>query len=341
MTAAIRAEGLVKDYGRVRALDGLDLEVGRGVVFGFLGPNGAGKSTTIRLLLDLLRPTAGRVEVLGQDPRLGGPRLRARIGYLPGELGLPERTTAGEYLHHLARLRGGVGTDQVAPLARRLDLDTSRPLRALSKGNKQKVTLVQAFMHRPELLVLDEPTSSLDPLLQQEFRALVDEARERGATVFLSSHVLAEVEELADRVAIVRAGRVVDVDDVATLREHAGQDVLLRFASPVLRSDFEHLPGCADLDVDGTTVTCRLHGDPQPLLRAALRYHLVRWHAKDRDLEDLFLDVYRDGAQPRPPREHAPEPGPGVRGSVQAFFGSPGPRLPPEASWPAQDGADR
>lgn len=337
MTAAIRTEGLVKDYGRVRALDGLDLEVDRGLVFGFLGPNGAGKSTTIRLLLDLLRPTAGRVEVLGTDPRVGGPGLRARIGYLPGELGLPERKTAGEYLHYLARLRGGVGADQVEPLARRLDLDTSRPLRALSKGNKQKVTLVQAFMHRPELLVLDEPTSSLDPLLQQVFRALVDEAQSRGATVFLSSHVLAEVEELADRVAVVRAGRVVDVDDVATLREHAGQDVMLRFASPVIAGDFRTLPGCQDVVVDGTTVTCRLHGDPRPLLEAALRYHLVRWQAKDRDLEELFLDVYREGARPRPEREHPVETGPVGRGLPEAFFGPSAPRPPAEA----RDGADR
>lgn len=333
MTAAIRTEGLVKDYGRVRALDGLDLEVDRGQVFGFLGPNGAGKSTTIRLLLDLLRPTAGRVEVLGQDPRVGGPGLRARIGYLPGELGLPERKTAGEYLHYLARLRGGVGADQVVPLARRLGLELGRPLRALSKGNKQKVTLVQAFMHHPELLVLDEPTSSLDPLLQQEFRALVDEAQARGATVFLSSHVLAEVEELADRVAIIRAGQVVDVDDVAALREHAGQDVTLRFASPVLVGDFGHLPGCEDVVVDGTTVTCRLHGDPQPLLQAALRYHLVRLQAKDRDLEDLFLDVYRDGARQRTEAGRpGPEPAaPGPRGSVEAFFDSTGPRLPHDA----------
>ncbi len=334
MTAAIRTEGLVKDYGRVRALDGLDLEVDRGLVFGFLGPNGAGKSTTIRLLLDLLRPTAGRVEVLGEEPHVGGPALRARLGYLPGELGLPERKTAGEYLHYLARLRGGAGADQVEPLARRLDLDLSRPLLALSKGNKQKVTLVQAFMHQPELLVLDEPTSSLDPLLQREFRALVDEARSRGATVFLSSHVLAEVDEIADRVAIVREGRVVDVDDIAALREHAGQDVMLRFASPVLASDFVHVPGCVDVVVDGTTVTCRLHGDPEPLLRAALRYHLVRWQAKDRDLGDLFLDVYRDGARPRPGRERHADAAPAVRGSVEAFFGSSTPRLSPDAARP-------
>ena len=294
MTPAIRTVGLVKDYGKVRALDGLDLEVESGQVFGFLGPNGAGKSTTIRLLLDLLRPTAGTVEVLGQSPREGGPALRARIGYLPGELGLPSRKTAGEYLHYLARLRGGRGAARIDDLAKRFGLQLDRPLRALSKGNKQKVTIVQAFMHDPELLVLDEPTSSLDPLLQMEFRRLVDEARERRATVFLSSHVLAEVEEIAGSVAIVRAGRVVDIDDVRALRERAGQDVLIRFASPVDVAEFAGLPGLTDVVVRGTTMTCRLHGEPDALLRVAMAHHVVRWQSQDRDLEDLFMDFYRD-----------------------------------------------
>ena len=280
MTAAIRTTGLVKDYGRVRALDGLDLEVPNGSVFGFLGPNGAGKSTTIRLLLDLLRPTAGRVEVLGQDPTAGGPELRARIGYLPGELGLPARKTTGEYLHYLAGLRGGRGADRIGPLAERFALPLERPLRALSKGNKQKVTIIQAFMHSPELLVLDEPTSSLDPLLQMEFRALVAEAQAGGATVFLSSHVLGEVE------------------DVRALRERAGQDVLLRFAAPVDAAAFAGLPGVTDLVVDGVSVTCRLHGEPAPLLAVAAQHRVVRWHAEDRDLEDLFMDFYRDASGP-------------------------------------------
>ena len=296
MSAAIRTTGLIKDYGHVRALDGLELEVPVGSVFGFLGPNGAGKSTTIRLLLDLLRPTAGRVEVLGQDPAVGGPALRARLGYLPGELGLPPRKTTGEYLHYLANLRGGRGVDRIGPLAERFALPLERPLRALSKGNKQKVTIIQAFMHAPELLILDEPTSSLDPLLQMEFRALVAEARDAGATVFLSSHVLGEVEDVAESVAIVRAGRIVDVDDVRALRERAGQDVLLRFDAPVDPAVFAGLPGVTDLAVDGATVTCRLHGEPGALLAVAARHRVVRWHAEDRDLEDLFMDFYRDDA---------------------------------------------
>lgn len=294
MVAAIRTRGLVKDYGRTRALHGLDLDVERGEVFGFLGPNGAGKSTTIRLLLDLLRPDAGTIRVLGEDPLTGGPALRARIGYLPGDLRFPAHLTADDYLLHLARLRGGRGAEAVGELADRLDLDLSRPLRALSKGNRQKVGLVQAFMHRPELLVLDEPTSGLDPLLQREFRLLVEESRSRGATVFLSSHVLGEVEEVAGRVAIIRSGVVVDVDDVDTLRHRAGQQVLLRFDGPVDAADFARLPEVTRLLVDGPTVTCLLHGEPDGLLQLAARHHVRRWQAQDRDLEDLFLDFYRD-----------------------------------------------
>lgn len=296
MTPAIRTRALVKDYGHVRALHGLDLEVQQGEIFGFLGPNGAGKSTTIRLLVDLLRPTAGTIEVLGQVPAVGGPGLRSRIGYLPGDLAFPERVTAGEYLHHLAALRRGRGKGRIDELAQRLDLDLSRPVRALSKGNRQKVGVVQAFMHDPELLVLDEPTSGLDPLLQRDFRVLATEAQADGATVFLSSHVLQEVEEVAGRVAIIRAGVVVDVDDVRTLRERAGQRVLLRFDSPVDPAELSGLPGVEDVMVDVAdpcTLTCQLHGEPMPLLQVAVRHRVVRWQAEDRELEDLFLDFYR------------------------------------------------
>ena len=289
----IRADGLVKDYGRVRALDGLDLEVRRGEVFGFLGPNGAGKSTTIRVLLDLLRPTAGRAEVLGVAPRDGGPELRRRIGYLPGELAMTGRLTAGELLHDLARLRGGAGADRIEPLADRFGLDLNRPIRSLSKGNKQKVGVVQAFMHAPELLILDEPSSGLDPLLQREFLDLVAEAQAAGATVFMSSHVLSEVEDAADRVAIIRAGRIVDVDDVSALRHHAGQQVELTFAAPVPPAEFEDLPGVEDVVVTDGRLTCLLRGEPDALLKAAARHHVLAWSAQMRELEDLFLDHYR------------------------------------------------
>jgi ABC-2 type transport system ATP-binding protein len=289
----IRTTGLVKKYGSTRALDGLDLSIHRGEVFGFLGPNGAGKSTTIRVLLDQLRPTAGSVEVLGTTPAAGGPQLRARIGYLPGELAMSGRATAGELLGHLARLRGGAGSERIHPLAERLSLDLVRPIRGLSKGNKQKVGVIQAFMHAPELLILDEPTSGLDPLLQREVIGMVREAQGGGATVFMSSHVLSEVEVIAERVAIVRQGRIVDLDDVATLRRNAGQQVVFEFATHVSADDFSGLPGIDDVAVDGTTLTCLLRGEPDALLKAAARHHVVRWSAQDRELEDLFLDFYR------------------------------------------------
>ena len=289
----VRTEGLVKDYGAVRALAGIDLVVERGEVFGFLGPNGAGKSTTIRLLLDLLRPTAGRVEVLGVAPRAGGAALRARLGYLPGELAMAGRQRAGDLLAHLARLRGGAGRERIAPLAARFGLDLERPIGALSKGNKQKVGVVQAFMHEPELLVLDEPSSGLDPLLQRELLDLVAETRQAGATVFMSSHVLSEVEDAADRVAIIRAGELVDVDDIVALRRRAGQRVQVRFAEAVAPEAFAGVTGLAELVVEGAELSCRLHGDPGPLLAALAAQPVSRLVVEDRELEDLFLDHYR------------------------------------------------
>ncbi|MCB2176020.1 MAG: ABC transporter ATP-binding protein [Actinomycetales bacterium] len=288
---AIRVSNLVKDYGRVHALRGLDLEVETGEVLGFLGPNGAGKTTTIRILLDLIRATSGTVEVLGADPRTAGPQLRARIGYLPGEPALPPTLTGREYLGYLASLRGAA--PRLDELVARFGVELGRPIHTLSRGNKQKIALVQAFMHAPELYVLDEPTSGLDPLLQQEFRALVAEVATSDATVFLSSHVLAEVEQLTRRVAIVRSGRVVDVDDIASLRARAGQEVELSFASPIDPAVVD-VDGVSDVEVDGTHVRLLLHGEPDQLLRAVAPHHVTRIRAEDRELESVFLDLYRE-----------------------------------------------
>ena len=294
MNVVIEIHGLVKDYGRTRTLDGLDLEVRSGEVFGFIGPNGAGKSTTIRVLMDLLRPTAGAARVFGVTPAAGGPALRVRIGYLPGELAMGGRVSAGAHLHHLASLRGGRGRDAIDRLAERFRLDLQRPVRTLSKGNKQKVGVIQAFMHEPELLILDEPTSGLDPLLQHEFLALVREASARGATVFMSSHVLREVETVADRVAVIREGKTVDVDSVAGLRHRAGQRVNLRFAEAPDASEAAAIGGVQEVRVEEHTLTCLLRGEPDELLKWAARAHVLAWTARDRDLEDLFLDVYRN-----------------------------------------------
>jgi ABC-2 type transport system ATP-binding protein len=294
--SVVRTRGLVKDYGRTRALAGLDLEVRRGEVFGFIGPNGAGKSTTIRVLMDLLRPTAGEVEVFGVAPAAGGPALRSRLGYLPGELSMAGKVTSREHLQHLAALRGGRGGDRIEALAERFSLALDRPVRTLSKGNRQKLGVIQAFMHEPELLVLDEPTSGLDPLLQHEFLELVRESAARGATVLMSSHVLREVESVADRVAIIREGRLLDVDSVQGLRQRAGQRVELRFADPPDPAAFAGLPGVEGATVEGATLRCRLHGEPDALLKAAAAHRVTGWTARDRDLEDMFMDVYRWGA---------------------------------------------
>jgi ABC-2 type transport system ATP-binding protein len=282
---------LTKDYGDVRALDGIDLEVRQGEVFGFIGPNGAGKSTTIRILLDLIRPTSGRVRVLGQEPRTAGPDLRARLGYLPGELALDEDATARDLLGHMAAVRGGTGRDRIASLADRFLLDLDRPVRTLSKGNKQKVGLVQALMHRPVLALLDEPTSGLDPLLQREFLELVREERDAGMSVFLSSHVLSEIEGVADRVALVRDGRIAIVDDVAALRAEAGQRLEVVFDGAVPE---QALAGVDELRVEGSVAQGVWRGEPRPLLAALAQERVVRLQLRDRDLEELVLDAYRE-----------------------------------------------
>jgi ABC-2 type transport system ATP-binding protein len=287
---AIVLDGLVKDYGTVRALDGIDLEVRPGEVFGFIGPNGAGKSTTIRILLDLLRPSSGTVRVLGADPRTGGPALRARLGYLPGELALDGTATARQLLGHLAQVRGGRGAERIASLAERFLLDLDRPARALSKGNKQKIGVIQALMHRPELALLDEPTSGLDPLLQQEFLTLVREERDAGTSVFLSSHVLSEVEDIADRVALVRDGRIVVVDDVAALRAAAGQRLDVTFTEDV---PLGALAGVEELVIDGLRARGVWRGDAGPLIATLARLPVARLELRDRDLEELVLDAYR------------------------------------------------
>ncbi len=213
----IEVEGLVKRYRGFQALHGIDLEVERGEVFGFIGPNGAGKTTLIRTMLDLIRPSEGRVRIFGLDSRADARGVHERTGYVPGELALWERLTGRQALAYLSALRGGAGDERIEPLAERLRLDLDRPIRDLSKGNKEKIGLIQGLMHEPDLIVLDEPTSGLDPLIQHEVFAIVDEIGERGGTVFFSSHHLSEVERIAARVGVIREGRMVTVDTVERL----------------------------------------------------------------------------------------------------------------------------
>jgi ABC-2 type transport system ATP-binding protein len=294
---AISIEGLVKRYGRNRGLAGLDLEVQRGEVYGFLGPNGAGKTTTVRLLLDLIRPTQGRVSVLGLDPRRDGVTLRRRVGYLAGDFIVDGRQSGRELLTFLGNLRGGVPPARLEELAGRLDLDLSRKIKTLSRGNRQKLGVIQAFMHAPELLVLDEPTSGLDPFLQQEFAVMARQARDAGQTIFMSSHVLSEVQQVADRVGIIREGRLVTVERVETLRERAVRRIEIHFEAPVAAEEFAALPGVSDLRVDGSLLRCRLAGRADALVKAAARHTVVDLLSEEPDLEELFFDYYRGSAE--------------------------------------------
>jgi ABC-2 type transport system ATP-binding protein len=293
----IVTEGLVKRFGRSTALRGLDLEVRRGEVFGLIGPNGAGKTTAMRVLLDIVRPTGGTVRVLGEEPRAGGAALRRRVGYLPGELRLEGRARAGELLQHLAGLSGGVAPGTIERLAERLGLDLSKRVGTLSKGNKQKVGLVQAFMHEPELLVLDEPTSGLDPLVQQEFMALVREAKQRGQTVFLSSHVLGEIEQAADRVGVLHRGELVRVgtlDDVREGRQRRVRAVVT--SAPGLVEALGGLERTKDLVVDERDGEARLsllvEGGVDHLVKALARFQVRDLLIEEPELSDAVMAYY-------------------------------------------------
>jgi beta-exotoxin I transport system ATP-binding protein len=260
-------------------------------VFGFLGPNGAGKTTTIRLALDLIRPTSGRIVLFGVDAR-GAVGLRRRVGYLPGDLRLYERLSARELFTFLGRLRGLPGLGAAPELAERLDLELDRPIGTLSKGNRQKAGLVQAFMHRPDLLLLDEPTAGLDPLVQQTFYRLVAEAKASGATVFLSSHVLHEVQEVADRVGLVRDGTLVLVATVDELRARGGTRVEATFDEPPPRAAFAGIRGASELGREGRRVRFAVRGEADELVKALARYRVVGLESHEADLEDVFLELY-------------------------------------------------
>lgn len=292
---AIATLGLAKTYRKsVHALVDLDLRVERSEVFGYLGPNGAGKSTTIRLLLGLIQPTAGRASLFGLDTQRDGVASRRPVGYLPGDLRLADRLTGREQLDSLARLRGGVDRPLRQELCNRLEVELDRPIRQLSKGNRQKIGIVQAFMHRPDLVVLDEPTSGLDPLLQAEVRALMRETAADGRTVFLSSHSLDEVQHVADRVGVLRSGRLVDVDVVERLRERSLRHVTVTFAAPVDAALFAALDGVRVTQVDGATVRLAAPETAMDaLVKALARRHVVDLVSQPADLEEIFLEMYR------------------------------------------------
>jgi ABC-2 type transport system ATP-binding protein len=291
---AVMTHGLIKSYGKVRALRGVDLEVRCSEIFGFLGPNGSGKTTTIRCLLDLIRPDGGTLRVLGFDPQIDPVAVRARTGYLPGELRIDDAFTVEQALRFFSRLRGDkVDWNYVRELSERLSLDLTLPIKNLSKGNKQKVGIVQALMPQPELLMLDEPTGGLDPLMRQQVLRAIREAKVRGATVFFSSHVLSEVQEIADRVGIIRRGEVVEVAETQALINRSVRRVAVRFKQPIDVSALTALPGVKLIDrSDGVSCLMNVEGDMDQLIKTLAAFPVSELETERPSLEEIFLAYY-------------------------------------------------
>jgi ABC-2 type transport system ATP-binding protein len=292
---AIEFVGLTKFYGRQLGVADLTFAVDPGEVFGFLGPNGAGKTTAIRMLMGLLRITRGRASVLGQDVATASPSLRARMGYLPGAIAFYRHLTAGQYLAFAARMRDRDLDGRINELAERLNLDLRRHIHDLSRGNQQKVGVIQAFMHDPDVLILDEPTSGLDPLVQREFEGILDEATTRGAAVLLSSHVLSEVEQQADRVAILNEGHLLVVEHIDTLKGRALRTIDLMFPTDVPADAFRSLASVSSVEGTGRHLTCSVIGGENELLRTAVELGVETVRTQEPSLEDVFMSLVTGG----------------------------------------------
>jgi ABC-2 type transport system ATP-binding protein len=295
MTAAIETEKLGKYYGRSRGIVDIDLAVETGQIFGFLGPNGAGKSTTIRLLLDLIRPTSGRARVLGLDVHRDRLAIDRRVSYVPGELSLYSELTGRQLVTYLGNLHGSIDGAYRDKLIERLELDPTKRIKSLSRGNKQKVGLVAAFMIRPELIILDEPTAGLDPFVQLEFEHLCEETRDEGRTVFISSHQLPEVEHLCDRVGIIREGRLLAVESIAGLKERALRRLEIDFGGDVMADAFAGLPGIRDLSVHDSVLNCTVMGSVDALIKTAARFEVRNVRSIETSLEEIFMAYYGSG----------------------------------------------
>ena len=292
---AIQIQGLTKAYGKVRALHGIDLAVNRGEIFGFLGPNGAGKTTTIRCMLDMIRPDGGTAALMGFDSQKQPLSLQTVTGYLPGEMQFYENWSAERQLHFFSDMRTGrVEWGFVQQLAKRLELDMKQQIKNLSKGNKQKVGVIQALMHRPQLLLLDEPTSGLDPLIQQEVLGLLREAHKNGTTVFFSSQIMSEVEAVADRVAIIRSGKIIEVAETSSLIQRSLNRFTVRFKQPVDITNFARLPGVEILShKDQTSVKLQVVGDMERLIQVLGCMPVLDLTTEHLSLEDVFLSYYK------------------------------------------------
>jgi ABC-2 type transport system ATP-binding protein len=293
--AVIEAEGLTKSYGSARGIDDVSFTVDRGEVFGLLGPNGAGKTTTIRTLLDLLHPTSGSARIFGLDSHRDSVEIRRRLGNLPGDFGYGREASGRQAIRLLSRLRGMADAGRAEELASRFHADLDRPLGELSRGNRQKVGLILATFHEPELLILDEPTSGLDPLMQEEFLSLVAEERERGCAVFISSHELDEVERVCDRVGIVRAGRLIAVEQIAELLGRARRRFLVSFDGPPDLEGLRRLDGVDDLEVADGHVGFDYAGDADAVIKALAAGHVRDIEVTRPSLEEVFLTYYRGG----------------------------------------------
>ncbi len=299
--SALQTDGLTKHYGDVEALVAVDLQVRAGEVFGFLGPNGAGKTTMIRTVMDEIRPTAGTASILGMDCHRDAVQIRRHIGYLPSDLALYPNLTGRDTLTFFANLRGGVDWSYVDELAERLDAQLDKKVGDLSSGNRQKVGVIQAFMNRPGLIIMDEPSNGLDPLVQREFQAMMRDVVSQGASIFLSSHTLSEVQRVADRVGIIRHGHLIALESVSTLRAKGMRRVELELATPAESAVFDSVPGARDVVVIDHRVQMSYQGKMDALLRTvAERYDVVDISTQEADLEEVFLTYYHDedGAAP-------------------------------------------
>lgn len=288
---AISLEKLTKNYGSTRGITEVTFDVNAGEVMGFLGPNGAGKTTAIRTLLGLIKATSGNATILGKNALVPNIELRRKIGYLPGIAATYDRYSALKYLDFLAHMRGLELEGEIRSLARRLDLDINEHIHDLSKGNRQKVSVIQAFMHSPEVLFLDEPTSGLDPLVQREFEKILDEARDRGAAIILSSHVLSEVEHLADRIAIINQGAIVIVDEISTLKSKARRRIDLFFDKKISKNDFSKVPNIKEIEVEDGSLHCVVTGSEHELLKRAVELGVSEVRTQESSLEEIFLDL--------------------------------------------------